>query len=58
MKAVNIKWDTDGNKAEFKRLLQEIVLPDWVDAEDDDMISDYLSDYTGYCHFGFDLVDD
>lgn len=58
MKAINIEWDTDGNKAELKRLPKELTLPDWVDVEDDNMISDYLSDCTGYCHFGFNIADD
>ena len=58
MNAINIKWNTNGNKAALKWLPKEIVLPDWISAEDDNMISDYLSDCTGYCHFGFDLVDD
>ena len=34
-----------------------IEIPDWVDKEDDDEISDYLSDTTGFCHFGCELVD-
>ena len=54
MKAVNILWDTDGEEV---NLPNEIEIPDWVDKEDDDAISDYLSDTTGFCHFGFELVD-
>lgn len=54
MKAINIKWDTDGEEV---NLPNEIEIPDWVDKEDDDEISDYLSDVTGFCHFGFELVD-
>lgn len=54
MKAINIKWDTDGEEV---NLPNEIEIPDWVDKEDDDEISDYLSDTTGFCHFGFELVD-
>ena len=54
MKAINILWDTDGEEV---NLPNEIEIPDWVDKEDDDEISDYLSDKTGFCHFGFDLVD-
>ena len=53
MKAINILWDTDGEE----NLPNEIEIPDWVDKEDDDEISDYLSDITGFCHFGFELVD-
>ena len=54
MKAINIKWDTDGEEV---NLPNEIEIPDWVDKEDDDEISDYLSDTTGFCHFGYELVD-
>ena len=54
MKAINILWDTDGEKV---NLPNKIEIPDWVDKEDDDEISDYLSDITGFCHFGFELVD-
>lgn len=53
MKAVNINWDTDGDNAIAKSLPDEIQIPDWM--EDEDEISDYLSDVTGFCHFGFSL---
>ena len=53
MKAINILWDTDGEEV---NLPNEIEIPDWVDKEDEDEISDYLSDTTGFCHFGFELV--
>ena len=54
MKAINILWDTDGEEV---NLPNEIEIPNWVDKEDEDEISDYLSDTTGFCHFGFELVD-
>ena len=54
MKAINILWDTDGEEV---NLPNEIEIPDWVDKEDEDEISDYLSDKTGFCHLGFELVD-
>ena len=54
MKAINILWDTDGEEV---NLPNEIEIPDWVNKEDDDEISDYLSDTTGFCHFGYELVD-
>ena len=54
MKAINILWDTDGEEV---NLPDEIEIPDWVDKEDNDEISDYLSDTTGFCHFGYELVD-
>lgn len=59
MKAINIEWDVD-NKKDLKFLPKEIEIPDYFDIEDDDEIdeiSDYLSDVTGFCHKGFELVD-
>ena len=63
--AYNIEWDTDNDKAIFNQLPKEIEIPEKVrkeyeDYQDEDIISDYLSDYTGFCLFGFDLkvVDD
>lgn len=35
-------------------LPNEIEIPE--DVEDDDEISDYLSDITGFCHKGFEIV--
>lgn len=63
--AYNIEWDTDNDKAIFNQLPKEIEIPEkvWKEYEeyqDEDIISDYLSDDTGFCLFGFDLkvVDD
>lgn len=63
MKAINIKWDTDGDEDLLKSLPKEIEIPKHLIGEDvaedyADEISDYISQVTGYCHFGFDLVDD
>lgn len=52
MKAVNIKWDTDGDKEALEELPTEMELPDGMDAEE---ASDYLSNQTGFCHFGFEI---
>ncbi len=50
MKAINIIWDADG---------EDISLPTGIDIpegmEDEEEISDYLSETTGYCHKGFAL---
>lgn len=54
MKAINIQWDTDGKDV---NLPSEIEIPDGIDREDDDATSDYLSNETGFCHFGFELED-
>lgn len=52
MKAVNIMWDTDGDKDILNELPKEMELPQDIDADE---IGDYLSDETGYCHFGYQL---
>lgn len=54
MKAVNIKWDVDCD-TDYDFLPTEIDIP--ADMEDEDEISDYISDITGFCHYGFELVD-
>lgn len=54
MKATNIKWDTDGDMEVLKQLPSEMEIP--ADMTDEDEISDYLSNETGFCHFGFQLV--
>lgn len=54
MKAINIKWDVDCD-ADGETLPTEIEIPS--DMEDEDEIADYLSDLTGFCHDGFELVD-
>ena len=60
MKAVNIKWDTDGDMELLEELPIEVEIPDYLitDDEDDllDNISDWLSDEYGFCHDGFELV--
>lgn len=49
-KAVNIAWDTDDEEVD---LPTEIDIPAEVDDED---VADYLSDQTGFCHFGFQIA--
>ena len=58
--AYNIEWDTDNDKAIFNQLPKEIEIPEEVwkeyeEYEDEDILSDYLSDETGFCLFGYDL---
>lgn len=53
MKGFNIQWDTDGDMKLFNNLPKEIQIPDGIIDEDD--VSDYISNETGFCHFGFDL---
>lgn len=54
--AYDIKWDTDGDPV-LDQLPEEIEIPIDVLADDDeDAISDYLSDQTGFCHGGCKLA--
>ena len=56
MKAVNITWDVDGedNPEEIlENLPTEMEIPKNITNEDE--ISDWLSDETGFCHKGFEL---
>lgn len=55
LKAINIIWDVDYKK-DLKYLPKEIDIPE--DITDDDEVSDYISDLTGFCHAGFDLIDE
>ena len=51
--AYDIKWDTDGDKDVFDNLPSEVNIPE--EMVDDEEISDYVSDETGFCHAGFKL---
>lgn len=53
MRAVNIIWDVDFEE-DLESLPKEINIPDGMDDEDE--ISDYISDFTGFCNNGFALV--
>ena len=53
MVAYDIKWDTDGDKDVFDNLPSEVNIPE--EMVDDEEISDYVSDETGFCHAGFKL---
>ena len=62
LKAINIKWDTDGNKEVFNKLPTEMIIPDELEEmykKDREYaleeISDWLSDETGFCHAGFEI---
>lgn len=52
-KAVNIQWDIDPEDMDSIELPTEIDIP--ADIQDDEGISDYLSNVTGFCHKGFEL---
>lgn len=53
MFAKNIKWDTDGNEELLKELPSEVEIPEGM--TDEEEISDYLSEVTGFCHEGYTL---
>lgn len=55
-KATNIQWDTDGDKAVLESLPTEIQIPDGMTDEDD--IADYISEKTGFCHYGFTIEEE
>lgn len=62
LKAINIKWDTDGDKEVFNELPTEMIVPDELEEmykKDREYaleeISDWLSDETGFCHAGFEI---
>ena len=55
MKATDILWDVD-NEEELESLPKEVDIP--VELTDEEEISDYLSELTGYCHCGFSLSSD
>lgn len=52
MKATHIIWDIDKEEEDIM-LPAEVELPEGM--TDEDEISDYLSDQTGFCHKGFQL---
>lgn len=53
LKAINIKWDTDGDKEVLNELPTEVTIPENTEEED---TCDYLFDEYEYCVFGFDVV--
>ena len=62
LKAINIKWDTDGNMEVLNELPTEIIIPDDLEAMYKidrehalEKISDLLSKQTGFCHYGFKI---
>lgn len=63
LKAINIKWDIDGDMEVFDELPTEMIIPNELEElykKDREYaleeISDWLSDETGFCHAGFEVV--
>lgn len=64
LKAINIKWDTDGDMKVLNELPTELIIPDDLEElykrkEDREYaleeIADWLSEDTGFCHDGFEI---
>lgn len=62
LKAINIKWDTDGDLEVLNALPTEMIIPNELEElykKDREYvleeISDWLSDETGFCHAGFEI---
>lgn len=62
LKAINIKWDTEGDKEVFNALPTKMIVPDELEEiykKDREFaleeISDWLSNETGFCHAGFEI---
>lgn len=53
MKAINIIWDVDFEE-DLENLPIEIDIPNGM--TDEEEISDYITDETGFCHNGFELI--
>lgn len=54
MRVIDIDWDVDYPE-DAADLPTEIDLPYYMSSEDE--ISDYITDLTGFCHYGFVVVD-
>lgn len=54
-KAVDIQWDVDEEDGPVG-LPDEILIPDSIDIDDEDGVSDYITGQTGFCHNGFRIV--
>lgn len=59
VKAVDIEWDTDGGDMKALCLSTEMEIPLDIaitDGEiDEDAIGDYISNESGFCHYGFGI---
>lgn len=62
MKAINIEWDVSEDDLldcnENIILPTEIEIPDCLAEADIEEISDYITEETGFCHNGFDLIEE
>ena len=63
LKAINIKWNTDGEKEVLDKLPTGMIIPNELEElykKDREYaleeISDWLSDEIGFCHDGFEVL--
>lgn len=59
--ATNIKWDTDGDTETAESLPKEICIDEIIGIyegtdEQEDIISDFITEKTGFCHYGYDII--
>lgn len=56
--ATNIQWDTDDEDISLPKSICIDSVVSIFDGTDEqlDEISDYITEKTGFCHFGFDVV--
>ena len=55
-KAINIKYDTDGEEVDLPTVIEVDVPNEITDYfEIEEFISDKISDETGFCHEGFNI---
>jgi len=53
--AKNIAWDTDGAPSSELGLPDRILIPPAIAKEGEEAISDYITQETGFCHYGFEI---
>ena len=56
-KVVNVKWETDGYAVDLPKefdILERFIDENGIDEDD---VSDWLSDATGWLHNGFEIVE-
>ena len=65
MKVKDIKWDVDDGEMSQKEIAEilaalptEVEIPHWIDSDDHEDISDWLTEEYGYCHYGFKIVEE
>lgn len=53
----NIQYDTDGFEVDLPTIITFEIPKDLTDEDEiEDFVSDEISNQTGYCHFGFELI--